>query len=386
MKAIISKSKTRTPSGTKTGSQQLKNRLKLEIDRPFDRLPDLQTQTFCPSQRSDTSIHSIGLIQSKTWVLENSAKGDNTNHFLGNMTSISRATEILNVKIMATFRFSVDREIESVFPGFDGRSWVVCTGSTEARLVDHAGDFDQRRSITLDRYVYINDLVTTADKTKTLVCCSDQTIRQVHHGKGHCDVMFRTRHYATSLCESRDAGCILVSHYRDGMLIKYNQNGRALRTIDHDCDGKRLFHSPTSVRVNTTNGDIAVIESSCPRHVVVIDRKLQVLCRYGGYEFPTSADGEHKGGKFVPSDICFDKHDNIVIADSGNKMLVLADRQGTSTRIITTCSLEPRRVGVEPMGHVWTGYQDGTVKIIRYKLPKRQEKDTSKSIDTEQDT
>ncbi|XP_021379750.1 uncharacterized protein LOC110467137 [Mizuhopecten yessoensis] len=380
IKAIITKSQTAFSSGMKTGSKQLRGRLKLEIDRPFDRLPDLQAQSFSPSQRSSESMsaeHFIGSIQSKVWVLEDSSVVDSTNHFLGNMIPILRATELYNVKVMATFRFSVDREIESVFPGFDGRSWMVCASSTEARLVDHAGEFDPRRSITLDKYIYINDLITTADKTKTLVCCSDQSIRQVHHSNGHCDVMFRTRHYATSLCESRDAGCILVSHYHDGMLVKYNQSGRALRTIDHDCEGKRLFHSPTSVRVNTTNGDVAVIESSCPRHVVVIDRNLQVLCRFGGYEFPTSYAEKKTGGSFVPSDICFDKHDNIVIADSGNKALILTDRHGSSTRILTTCALEPRRVGVEPTGQVWTGYQDGTVKIFRYKIPKRSAKEDS---------
>ncbi|XP_060069820.1 uncharacterized protein LOC132549870 [Ylistrum balloti] len=383
MKATITKSKTLFSSGMKTGSKQLKNRLQLEIDRPFDRLPDLQTQSFCPTQQSGESMtagRSIGSIQSKTWVLENSSTSESTNHFLGNTTQKSRAKELYNVKVVATFRFAVDREIESVFPGFDGRSWLVCAGSTEARLVDHAGDFDSRRSIILDKYIYINDLVTTLDKTRTLVCCSDQSIRQVHHGNGHCDVMFRTRHYATSLCESRDAGCILISHYHEGMLIKYNKNGRALRTINHDCEGKRLFHSPTSVRVNTTNGDFAVIESSCPRHVVVIDRKLQVLCRFGGYEMQASAaEKQTAGGSFVPSDICFDKHDNILIADSGNKTVILVDRHGTSTHIMTTCALEPRRLGVEPTGHVWTGYQDGTVKIIKYKIPKRSEKDTQQA-------
>lgn len=373
VKAIIAKSKLRTSSGTQAGSKQLKNRLQLEIDRPFDRLPDLQAQSFIPSQKSKESTHSLGSIQSRTWVLEDSSKVEGTNHFLGNITPIARATDLYNVKVMAAFRFAVDREIESVFPGFDGRSWLVCAGSTEARLVDHTGEFDQRRSISLNKYVYINDLVTTADKTKTLVCCSDQSIRQVHHGNGHCDVMFKTRYYTTSLCESRDAGCLLVSHYNDGMLIKYNQSGRALRTIDHDCDGKRLFHSPTSVRVNTTNGDIAVIESSCPRHVVVIDRHLAVLCRYGGYELSASAAEKQIGNTFLPSDICFDKHDNILIADSGKKMIVLIDRLGKSTRILSTCALEPRRIGVETNGHVWSGYQDGTVKIFRYKLPKRYE-------------
>lgn len=376
IKDIIAKSKAAFTSGSKTGATHLKNRLKFQIDRPFEKLPDLQAQSFAPFERStgqEQTAGIIGSITSKTWILEEPPTAGDTNHFLGALSPISRATELLSVKVTASFRYCVDKEIESVFPGFDGRSWLVCASSTEARLVDHAGEYDPRRSITLEKYIYINDLVSTKDKTRTLVCCSDQSVRQVHHSNGHCDVMFRTCYYATSLCEARDAGCVIVSHYHDGKLIKYNQNGRVLQTIDKDNEGKRLFHSPTSVRVNYSNGDIVVIESSCPRHVVVVDRKLEVLCRYGGYGLPESAD-DRKTSEFMPSDVCFDKHDNIVISDSGNKTIVLADRHGNRTKMLMTCVLEPRRLGVEPAGQVWIGFQDGTVKIIKYKLPKRGEK------------
>lgn len=268
-------------------------------------------------------------------------------------------TDPYKVKVIGHFQVESQRQVLSICPVDNSSAWLICTGSNEASLRTQSGDVSAHMRVKPG--AKLNDVVCSADGTKVF-CCAQSSVRKILPD-GQDQVLFRTDDYASSLCEAADGG-IIVCHDDKGMMVKYSDEGDVITVITEDLDGWKLFSWPRKVRVNHGNGDIAVIEETTPRHVAVMDSNMDELCRFQGRQ--------DLGGKtpdavdFLPRDICFDRNNNIIIADYGNSCVMVIDRGGHVLRTVWRDEMPPTSVGLQNNGDLWVGFLDGQVRIVRY--------------------
>lgn len=348
----------------------LERHMRAEISKPMKGLPVLQSPVLLYGEQEQQLLEQMkvlyGTLTSKDWVVYRKDSADDD--LMSTSTKLTSKMPPIKhnlITAIASFRHPSNSRVAVVAPVMDGKAWIARGGTYEGHLMLMTGDIKQTTSV--ENYLSIIDIMVRSDTTKTIICCTDGSIRTILQS-GKNSVMFRTKYSATSLCEV-DSGNILVCH-DDGKLIKYAKDGEVLQTLHKDPAGRKLFSLPTRVRVNRRTGDIAVIEDSLPRHVIVMDRRLNILHRFHGdianNENTDNVELDMDMKKFIPSSLCFDRSNNLLIADLGSKSVLLLDRRGRNVRTVWKDGNIPTSLGVQPNGDAWVGFANGKVKIIRY--------------------
>ncbi|XP_060065803.1 uncharacterized protein LOC132546124 [Ylistrum balloti] len=278
-----------------------------------------------------------------------------------------------NGRVLDTLTGVADgKHVQAIFPCDDDSAWLVPGKSHRVKLTTRKGEVIQ--TITLERGVVINDVMRTADKYLTTVCCDDGSVRQILPS-GRSQNLFSTGINITNLCELSASGYFIACHSIQRKLVKYNQRGDAIETVDRDAYGVRLFTKPVRVRLNRNNGDIAVVEWSSPEHVIIMNDKLQVISRFFGdskrrHSYGTygsfKGQGSKEKGHFDPADVIFTKNNHIVIADVWSNSLVMIDRNGKKLKTSFKFNFQPLCLGLQPNGDLWVGSHDGHVQIMRF--------------------
>ncbi|XP_021340648.1 uncharacterized protein LOC110441737 [Mizuhopecten yessoensis] len=286
-------------------------------------------------------------------------------------TSIKKA--LSNGRVLDTLTGVADgKHIQAIFPCDDNAAWLVPGKSHRVRLTTRKGEIIQ--TISLERGVVINDIMRTADKYLTTICCDDGSVRQILPS-GRTQYLFSTGINISNICELSASGYFIACHSIQRKLVKYNQRGDIIETVDRDTYGVRLFTKPVRVRINRNNGDIAVVEWSSPEHVVIMNEKLQVISRFFGDSKRRHSYGTHgsfKGqgtkekGHFDPADVIFTKNNHIIIADVWTNSLVMIDRNGKKLKTSFKFNFQPLRLGLQPNGDLWVGSHDGHVQIMKF--------------------
>ncbi|XP_033732633.1 uncharacterized protein LOC117322033 [Pecten maximus] len=368
--AIVNKCKTALANDKNADMGSLERSLRVENARPFKPFPVLQTPGLIAEEDpAAQQLILFGSMNLKDWRLEifdpneDDLISDASSSITGN-SKLKTAT----VKAIASFRHVTQGRISIVAPTLDGKAWVVKGGSCEADLMLQSGDTKQ--TTVVESYLNVADLMVKGDSTKTVILCSDGTIRNILQ-TGKTNLMYRTKNTATSLCESVEAGSIWVTQ-DDGKVVKYSKDGEISQTIHTDPSGRKLFSMPIKVRVNRRTGDMAVIEDSLPRHVLIMDRRSNILFRFHGdltldERQNHVPDGEGQGrSRFIPTAVCFDRNSNVVVCDAGTKSVMLVDRRGRATKSIWRDGNLPTSCGTQPNGDLWVGFSNGKVKVLRY--------------------
>ncbi|XP_069122083.1 uncharacterized protein [Argopecten irradians] len=264
------------------------------------------------------------------------------------------------------------KHVQAIFPCDDNSAWLVPGKSHRVKLTTRKGEVIQ--TVTLERGVVINDVMRTADKYLTTICCDDGSVRQILPS-GRSQNLFSTGINITNLCELSASGYFIACHSIQRKLVKYNQKGDVIQTVDRDAYGVRLFTKPVRVRLNRNNGDIAVVEWSSPEHVIILNDKLQVISRFFGDSKRRHSyapfgsfrgQGSKDNGHFDPADVIFTKNNHIIIADVWTNSLVMIDRNGKKLKTSFKFNFQPLRLGLQPNGDLWVGSHDGHVQIMRF--------------------
>ncbi|XP_061190584.1 uncharacterized protein LOC133198514 [Saccostrea echinata] len=104
--------------------------------------------------------------------------------------------------------------------------------------------------------------------------------------------------------------------YSEAKIIRYNNKGRKVQTIQHNSAGQELYSKPRYITENR-NGDIIVSDNH--RAVVVTDQR-------GKYRF--SYSGPPPGPRLYPYGVCTDPLSNIIVCDGTTYSVQMIDKDG----------------------------------------------------------
>ncbi|OWF48589.1 uncharacterized protein LOC110452892 [Mizuhopecten yessoensis] len=330
--------------------------LKQQNSRPYDLFPNLQSMGIIMSDKMTRMMTQFGYMDTPIWKPDQEGPGKDE---WG--SDATNDAEPYKVKLLGSFQMESQKQVLSVCPIDNTSAWLICTGSSEATLTTNKGNITVHMRVKPG--VKLNDIVCSADRSNVF-CCAQSSVRSILPD-GKYKVLFRTEDYASSLCEAKDGG-IIVCHDDKGKMIHYNGHGDVIKVITEDLDGWKLFSWPRRVRVNRKNGDMAVIEETTPRHVAVMDSKMDELCRFQGIPNSGKSEKLQEEQNFLPRDICFDRNNDIIIADYGHGSVIVIDRDGRLVRTVWRDEMPPTCVGLQPNGDLWVGFLDGQVKVLRY--------------------
>ncbi|OWF48590.1 uncharacterized protein LOC110452891 [Mizuhopecten yessoensis] len=368
--AIVNKCKNALANDKNADMGSLEKSLRIENSRPFKPFPVLQLPSLIAEEDpAAQQLILFGSMNIKDWRLEIFDPNDD-DLISDTSSSITGKSKLkaTSVKAIASFRHVTQGRISTVAPTLDGKAWIVKGGGCEADLMLQSGD--TKHTTVVESYLNILDLMVKADSTKTVLLCSDGTIRNILQ-TGKTNTMYRTKYPVTSLCESAEGGNIWFTQ-DDGKVVKYSRDGEISQTINTDPSGRKLFSMPIRVRVNRRTGDMVVIEDSLPRHVLIMDKRNNILFRFHGdltldERENHVEDGEGQGRtRFIPTAVCFDRNNNVIVCDIGSKSVMLVDRRGRATKSLWRDGNMPTSCGTQPNGDLWVGFSNGKLKVLRY--------------------
>lgn len=158
-------------------------------------------------------------------------------------------------------------------------------------------------------------------------------------------------------------GDLLVGMYneksRTGKVMRYNQTGQLIDTMQQSNTGNELFKDPRYIAENN-NGDIAVSDSETD--VIVTDRG-------GTHRF--SYTGHPLGSKLMPRGICTDALSHILVCDQITDTVQMIDRDGHFLYFLLTRPpgiLTPLSLSYDVYSHhLWVGSQfNNFVGVYKY--------------------
>lgn len=158
-------------------------------------------------------------------------------------------------------------------------------------------------------------------------------------------------------------GDLLVGMYneksRTGKVMRYNQTGQLIDTMQQSNTGNGLFKDPRYIAENN-NGDIAVSDSETV--VIVTDRG-------GTHRF--SYTGHPLGSKLMPRGICTDALSHILVCDQITDTVQMIDRDGHFLSFLLTRPpgiLTPLSLSYDVYSHhLWVGSQfNNFVGVYKY--------------------
>lgn len=125
-----------------------------------------------------------------------------------------------------------------------------------------------------------------------------------------------------------------------GKILRYNQSGTLVKTIQHDCKGLQLYRAPIYVTENN-NGDIVVSDYDLS---IFMSGALVVNDSNGLYRFQYTGNPPESG--LEPYGICTDASSRIMVCDGRTNKVHLIDSDGQflayfeiSEDIVSPCSL-----------------------------------------------
>ncbi|OWF47082.1 uncharacterized protein LOC110454852 [Mizuhopecten yessoensis] len=168
----------------------------------------------------------------------------------------------------------------------------------------------------------------------------------------------------------------LIAGLRSGQLVKFSKTiSEIVDVAQCDRSGEKLVSLPHRIAESPLTGDIAIVNwDANPNSIVVLDKYLNLKFRHygrivtfgvGEYKRPEEAGEPGVSSFFHPQDVCYDKDDNLVVADE-SCVFVMESQTGKVIGKVLDGDVKITAMTSDKAGNMWVGFSNGKVKIVRY--------------------
>lgn len=298
----------------------------------------------------------------------------------------------------------------------NNRAWIAYWNNNEVELVNKSGE--RRKLVSLD--TIITDISFSMATDELWLCCRDRTIRE-RMAPDTARVAFKTKFLPLSICITRDGSVLVGMEFK---VVKYDLNGRVLKTIDTvDMGGSQLIY-PERIRQCSLTGRIGIADRAfvawcgdgIPKVSVFDENFTFQFCYSDLFHVRQSTTYRHDNGsgcnasidtkavstndnskkkngneiksvslesdaKFdvhaddyvnvslsplslCPRDLCFGPQGQIIIADYHNKVVFSLSDVGKYQSSILVCDSAPCALDCDQKGNLWIGCRRKTVTVV----------------------
>ncbi|XP_021344628.1 uncharacterized protein LOC110444584 [Mizuhopecten yessoensis] len=240
--------------------------------------------------------------------------------------------------------------------------WTSDCLTTKLKRLTCQGDIqDQIRS----RF-HIRDN-SVSPTTRNLWTCSE-SVEELISGK--LTERFKTNDEPRCLCVTSDEHILVGTKHR---ISEYTPDGKPGITTEISLFKKAVVCSPWRISQCPLSDNVAVVDRDEEKDggkdkpaVIVLDRQLQHLYRYGESQHNSMTNCQC----FDPWDLTYDSQRFLVVADYKNKHLHLLSGDGQYLRLLHTDIDCPRAVCVDTEGVLWAVF--GLVSMTYQKVKRLQ--------------
>jgi len=223
----------------------------------------------------------------------------------------------------------------------------------------------------------ITDAASMPDGTGSgIISCWDKSIRKIEVD-GSCSLLFNTDAKPTGICVDNNNN-IIVTFREEGKIVKYNFDQDKVKVLKSSKRSMKLFSKQESIKnpdgicASESSNDIAVIDADRLPRVVVLTGDLKIRHGFNGEDIILKEDYNYdaiqdKPYLFGPNGICYDKHDNLYIADGGSLSVLVLNSFGICMNRFHCGSAKPCGLGFDNEGLLWIGLNNGKIKIYKQK-------------------
>ncbi|XP_021344747.1 uncharacterized protein LOC110444707 [Mizuhopecten yessoensis] len=251
--------------------------------------------------------------------------------------------------------------ISSVCPTNDGGAWTCYWKSDTVTHLTSQGTVQQSIQIP----VVIKD-ISVSPTTQNIWACSDKDNSIIELTSNTMKCRFTIRDEPKTLCVIGEDHVIAGTKNK---ITEYTSEGKVVIATTKSlfskplvCSPQKISQCPISERIAIVDRDRSGERGQDKPHIVIMDKNLQVLYRYGR--------SQHKGRPgtkpFNPWDVAYDRMGHLVIADGGNCCLHLLSGSGDYLRLLHTDTALAWAVGVGRQDQgLWAVFGD-RVKLVKY--------------------
>ncbi|XP_021353996.1 uncharacterized protein LOC110450688 [Mizuhopecten yessoensis] len=268
-----------------------------------------------------------------------------------------------HMKILSEWNYQGN--ITPICPKSGGSVWInnIC----KVTHLNSQGTMEQQ----MHTFGLARDISVSPSTHNLWICCDyDKNITELIHASGVLNHVFSTKDEPRCLCVRKDEHILVGTKHK---ITEYTLGGEPVITTKTSFFRKPIVCSPQRISQCPINYNVAVVDRDQKGDggkdkpvVIVLDRQLKQLYRYG--------ESQHNSGtdlwSFDPYDVTYDSLGHLVIADYTNKHLHLLSGDGQYLRLLHTDIDSPRAVCVDTEGVLWAVleavYNNGNVKRLQF--------------------
>ncbi|XP_021364479.1 E3 ubiquitin-protein ligase TRIM71-like [Mizuhopecten yessoensis] len=253
-------------------------------------------------------------------------------------------------KISVLSELDSQYNISYICPASDGGVWTCEINTNPLTHLTSEGRVSQQ----IWNPVFVTS-ICISPSNQNLWACSQENKSVMELQSGALVRKFNTKEKPKCLCVTKD-GHVLVGTKHG--ITKYTPGGMSsLMTTSQSnkplvCSPRTISTCPVSENVAVIDGDLSIDGGGDEPFVIVIDKHLREVCRYGRHEH-----GSITGSlPFYPWDVAYDRRGQLVVADNNNDCLHLLSGDGQYLGLLYTEINRPQVVCLDRQGILWVAF------------------------------